>query len=98
MERNLIPAKEFCLYHNIEYTFIDDLQDSGLISVVSVEQTPFIEAGELEKLEKLVRLHYELEINVQGLETICYLLEKLERMQKELLQFRNRSVSLRSTE
>ena len=33
----LIPAEDFCMYHNIEYSFISSLEDSGLIRVTAVE-------------------------------------------------------------
>jgi len=90
MERDdLIPAKDFCTYHNIEYSFISSLQDSGLISVTSVEQSTYIPSDELQKLEKFVRLHYDLDINVEGIETINHLLEKIEELQKQILQLRN---------
>ena len=90
MEReDMIPAKDFCLYHNIEYSFIASLEDSGLITVTSVEESAFIPAEELDKLEKFVRLHYELEINIEGIETIYHLLQKIEQMQREILQLRN---------
>jgi hypothetical protein len=85
----LIPAEDFCVYNNIEYSFIHSLEDSGLISVTSVEQTTYIQADEIQKLEKFVRLHYDLDINLEGIETIHYLLEKIEEMQKEILQLRN---------
>ncbi|HEU5051636.1 MAG: chaperone modulator CbpM [Ginsengibacter sp.] len=90
MEReDLIPAKDFCLYHNIEYSFISSLEDSGLITVTSVEESAFIPADELDKLEKFVRLHYDLDINIEGIETIYHLLQKIEQMQREILQLRN---------
>ena len=90
MEReDLIPAQDFCIYHNIEYSFISSLEDSGLITVTSVEQSSYIPAEELQKLEKFVRLHYDLDINIEGIETINHLLEKIEQMQKEILQLRN---------
>lgn len=90
MERdNLIPAKDFCIYHNIEYSFINSLEDSGLISITSIEQSTYISADELQKLEKFVRLHYDLDINVEGIETINHLLEKIEELQKQILQLRN---------
>jgi len=87
---DLIPAEDFCIYHNIEYSFIHSLEDSGLISVTSVEQTTYIPADELQKLEKFIRLHYDLDINIEGIETIYHLLEKIEEMQHEILQLRNR--------
>ena len=85
----LIPADEFCIYHNIEYSFISSLKDSGLIKVTSVEQSTFIPSDELEKLEKFVRMHYDLDINVEGIETINHLLLKIETLQKEILHLRN---------
>jgi hypothetical protein len=85
----LIPAEEFCIYHNIEYSFISSLEDSGLIRVTSVEQNTFIPSDELEKLEKFVRLHYDLDINIEGIETINHLLEKIDALQKEILHLRN---------
>jgi chaperone modulatory protein CbpM len=90
MEKDeLIPAKDFCLYHNIEYSFIHSLEDSGLIRVTAVEHTSYIPLDEIQKLEKFVRLHYDLEINIEGIETISYLLEKIEDMQKEILNLKN---------
>ena len=90
MEKDdLIPTEDFCIYHNIEYSFINSLQDSGLISVTSIEQSTYIPSDELQKLEKFVRLHYDLDINVEGIETINHLLEKIEELQREILQLRN---------
>jgi hypothetical protein len=88
----LIPVQDFCLYHNIEYSFINSLENSGLISVTSVQQSTFIPVDEMPKLEKFVRLHYDLDINVEGIETISYLLEKIEAMQEEILKLKNTSI------
>jgi hypothetical protein len=65
------------------------LEDSGLIRVTAVEHTSYIPLDEIQKLEKFVRLHYDLEINIEGIETISYLLEKIEDMQKEILNLKN---------
>ena len=88
----LIPVNDFCMYHNIEYSFINSLENSGLISVTSVQQSAFIPLDEMSKLEKFVRLHYDLDINLEGIETINYLLEKIEAMQEEILKLKNTSV------
>ncbi|MEO6814258.1 MAG: chaperone modulator CbpM [Ginsengibacter sp.] len=86
----LIPAKDFCMYHNIEYSFISSLEDSGLIRITSVEKSVYIPAEEMQKLEKFVRLHYDLDINLEGIETINHLLEKMDEMQKEIIKLRNK--------
>ncbi len=88
----LIPAKDFCIYHNIEYSFISSLENSGLISITSIEQSSFIPVDEIQKLEKFIRLHYDLDINLEGIETINHLLEKIEEMQKEILNLRNKLI------
>lgn len=87
---NLIPAKDLCMYHNIEYSFIHDLEDSGLISVTSVQKEIYIPEEEMQKVERFIRLHYDLDINVEGLETISYLLERMEKLQREIVLLKNR--------
>ena len=86
---DLIPVKDFCLHHNIEYSFVNMLQNSGLITITSVKRSLFIQSDDLRKLEKFVRLHYELDINLEGIETINHLLNKIEEMQKEIIQLQN---------
>ena len=89
-QEKLIPVKDFCIHHNIEYSFISSLKNSGLISVTSVKRSSFMHVDEMHKLEKFVRLHYELDINVEGIETINHLLERIESMQQEILKLRNK--------
>lgn len=89
-QKELIPAKDFCVHHNIEYSFISSLKDSGLINITSVKRSSFIHIDDLYKLEKFVHLHYDLDINIEGIETINYLLEKIDGMQKEILSLKNK--------
>jgi len=86
----LIPVKDFCMHHNIEHSFISSLENSGLISVRFVKRSSFIHIDEMHKLEKFVRLHYDLDINLEGIETINYLLERIEEMQKEIVNLKNK--------
>lgn len=86
---DLIPAKDFCLHHNIEYSFISSLHNSGLISVTTVKRSSFIHSDDLHKLEKFVRLHYDLDINLEGIETINHLLDRIEEMQSEIVRLQN---------
>lgn len=89
-QEELIPAEDFCIHHNIEYSFISSLENSGLISVTSVQSSTYIHPDEIHKLEKFVRLHYDLDINIEGIETINYLLERIEEMQREIVSLRNK--------
>lgn len=89
-QEDLIPAEDFCINHNIELSFISSLENSGLIQITSIKKSTYIHADDLYKLEKFVRLHYDLEINIEGIETINYLLEKIEEMQNEIRQLKNK--------
>ncbi len=87
---DLIAANDFCTHHNIEYAFINSLNEYGLIEITTIQQTGYIPASQLATLEKLVRLHNDLNINREGLEAINYLLKRLERMQQEITLLNNR--------
>ena len=87
---SLIPASDFCTYHDVEYTFISSLQDAGLIEITHVNETTYIPETELQKLERMIRLHDELEINVAGIEAITHLLERVEYIQQEMRSLKNK--------
>ena len=38
---NMIPASEFCMYYNIELSFIYSLNESGLIDITRVKEKIF---------------------------------------------------------
>jgi hypothetical protein len=86
----LINANEFCIYHNVEISFINDLHQSGLIDILIVNETIFIHTDQLLQLEKLARLHYEMDINLEGIETITHLLKEVNELQNEISRMRNR--------
>jgi len=88
-EENLVAANEFCLHHNIEINFIYSLQEYGLLQVIRREESVFIPENQLTELEKMVRLHYDLNINVEGIDVIRHLLERIEAAQHELNELRN---------
>jgi hypothetical protein len=44
----------------------------------------------LGRLERIVRLHFELDINLEGIETITHLLERMEAMQENIARLKNR--------
>lgn len=88
-EENLIGANEFCLHHNIEINFIYSLQEYGLLEVITREEHIFIPENQLTELEKMVRLHYDLNINMEGIDVIRHLLQRIEEAQHELNDLRN---------
>ena len=86
----LIAVDEFCANHNIEISFISSLQQTGLIEITTIKETGFIDAGQLQQLEKFIRFYYELDINLEGIETITHLLQRINSLQDEIIALRNR--------
>jgi chaperone modulatory protein CbpM len=87
---NLLPASEFCQHYNIEIRFLELLQEYGLVEVVTVEEDNYLDISELHEVEKMVRLHYDLNINIEGIDVINQLLHKLEETQYELVMLKNK--------
>lgn len=89
-QRKLISATEFCTMHHIEVAFIQSLEETGLIEIENIEETGFIPESQLPQLERMVRLHNELDINIEGIDTINNLLNRILELQEEVLMLRNR--------
>jgi len=85
----LIAVNDFCVYHNVEYTFITSLHEAGLVEITVINEITFIPQTELQKLERLINLHH-LDINIAGIEAISHLLGRVEKLQEELRYLNNR--------
>jgi hypothetical protein len=88
--KEMIAAEEFCSSHNVELSFLEALSQSGLLEVSRVENTTFISYEQLPDLEKLIRFHYDMDINLEGIEAIHHLLQQIKVMQQEMKLLRSR--------
>jgi hypothetical protein len=88
--KNLIPANEFCIHHNIAVSFICSLHENGLIKITTIEETSYIHKNQLPELERIIRFSSELDINLEGIETITHLLKRINEMQNEITILKNR--------
>lgn len=86
----LIAVDQFCAIHNVDESFISSLKQTGLIEVTTIKDAGFIDAGQLQQLEKFIRFYYELDINLEGIETITHLLQRISNLQDEVITLRNR--------
>jgi len=86
----MVAAHEFCISHNVEITFLHSLCESGLLEITTVEEDVFINQDMLPELEKLVRLHYDMDINLEGIEVIHHLLQQIKAMQAEMRVLKNK--------
>ena len=82
--QHLIPAADFCVHYNIEVRFLQSLHEYGLVHITTQDETVFIDADEISDVEKMVHLHRDLDINLEGIDAILQLLKRLEKTQEEL--------------
>lgn len=88
--KNLIQIKQFCVYHEIEYTFITELHNYGLVQIITMEEDEYLQPEQLPAVEKMIRLHYDLKINLEGIDVIANLLNKIEVLQQNLTATQNK--------
>jgi hypothetical protein len=87
---DFIPVSDFCTKQNIEISFIYSLQETGLIEITTIEETGYIHTNQLQALERFIHLYYEMDINLEGIETISHLLQRINYMQDEITALKNR--------
>lgn len=87
---NFIPLQTICTHYQVEISFVDELKDIGLIEIHTIEQTSYIHQDQIRNIEKMIRLHHELNINTEGIDVVFNLLQRIQELQQELQQTRGR--------
>ena len=90
METDLIIVSEYCRKSHIDPSFITLLETEGLINTRVIEGIQYLLSSQLCEVERYSRMYYDLYINIEGIDAIRHLLEKMENLQKELSLLRNR--------
>ena len=89
-QEEMIVLDAFCASHQVEISFIRILEEHGLVETIIVNETVCVPGNELPKLEQIVRLHQELNINPEGIDAINHLLKRIESLQNEITGLRNK--------
>ena len=89
-----ISREELVKIYNVEITFFDSLEEAGLLKTETENEIKYLQYEELSVFERMMNWHYDLEVNLAGLEVINHLLQKIEALQNENRKFFNaRSMS-----
>lgn len=78
-----ISREELVKIYNIEITFFDSLEESGLLKTETENEIKYLLYEELPAFERFANWHYDLDVNIPGIEMIQNLLHKLEKIQLE---------------
>ena len=85
-----IEVPRLCEEYKIEHSFVTELQDKGVIEVITIEQRLFLHHDYIPVFEKVMRLYRDLHINVEGIDVILNLLDKIDDLNKQLSKTQNR--------
>lgn len=84
-----ISREDLVKIYDIEITFFDSLEEAGLVKPVLENETKYLLYEELPDFERFTTWHYDLEVNLPGLEVIHHLLKKMEVLQEENQQLQS---------
>ena len=87
---NLILIRTFCMHHNVEPSFIISLEEYGLVSVFEHHDERYLSLDDIKEVETMLGFHYDLGINLEGIDAIINLLKKITALQDELTTVRDR--------
>ncbi|PKA84475.1 MerR-like DNA binding protein [Ulvibacter sp. MAR_2010_11] len=79
-----ISISDLCTNYNIEISFITGLYEIGLLEWEEKNKTQFIHVERIDDVEKMIRIHRDLDVNPQGIDVIFHLLKKVENLQDEV--------------
>lgn len=88
MKTGLIIIQEYCNNSQVEPSFIDLLENEGLIEIEIIEGEQYIKESQLPDLERFANLYYNLSINIEGIDVIQNLLQKVRDLEHELYLLR----------
>jgi hypothetical protein len=89
-ETKLIPLRTLCTHYHVEMSFFSELSEYGLIEINTIEKSPYIHPDAVGEIEKLIRMYQELNVNPEGIDVVCNLLQKIEALQDELASLKSK--------
>lgn len=78
-----ISREELVKIYNVEITFFNELVDSGLLNIHTDDEIHYLMYEDLPIFERFTNWHYDLEINLPGLEVIHDMLSKMEDLKRK---------------
>lgn len=85
-----ITIQAFCTNYDIEFSFINSLSEFGLIEIITIDKIEYLPQNKIIEIEKMVRLHHDLGVNIEGIDVISNLTEKVRNLQEEINYLKNR--------
>ena len=89
-KEKFIPVDLLCTHYEVDMSFFFNLSEYGLIEIHRMEHTEYILTEQVSEVEKMIRVYHDLHLNVEGIDVVWNLLQKIDTLQNELLATRRR--------
>jgi len=89
-EEHYISIKTFCERYGVGESFIYSMHEYEILKVEYDDDDGKLHLEDLPLLEKMVRLHNDLDINPQGIQAIYHLLGQVESLQEEVASLKKK--------
>lgn len=88
--KEFISIQLFCSYYKVPKSFVNALHDLELIEIIRIQEVYYIHKTQIGEIEKIMRLHYDLDINLEGVDAIYNLLKQVRSLQKDIVLLNNK--------
>lgn len=88
--KEYIPVIQLCKHYEIEVSLLNEMENIGLIEITTYEEQLCIPQEKLDNLEKMIRIHRDLHVNLEGIDIVFNLLQKVDELKTELNTYKNK--------
>ncbi len=88
MDTELIIFSEYCERSHSDPTFLVLLQKGGLIEIRTIAGEQYLLVDQICDLKKYTSLYYDLSINIEGIDAIRHMLDRIHNLQDEVCKLR----------
>jgi hypothetical protein len=89
-KENFIPIHKLCKLYQVEMSFFSNLNEIGLIQITTIEQSHYVHQDKINDIEKIIRIHRDLDLNIEGIDIVFNLLQKIDDLENEMITMKNR--------
>lgn len=84
MQADMISVTAYCEKYHTAPDFIEALRQNGLLTVTIIEAEPCIHFDDLHDLEMFSNWYYDMNINVEGIDALMNMLERMRNLQQQV--------------
>lgn len=87
---DFISVLKLCDHYKVEVSFFNQLNEVGLVEIVTIQQKPYLHEDAITDVEKMVRINQDLNINIEGIDAVFNLLKKMNELEYKMNLLQNR--------